>query len=329
MTKQLDITAARGIQRRLEQPAPIPELEELERAVKDHWSFVQTQHLTDNEVAGFVEFFLDVGYLVKLKPYGPKFSTPFGYSIFDLRDGEGFSIQLHEEEKIEAFHVLDVGPNGFALVCSQDSWAEHEATTLAAWEAGRPLDSPIVHRPEPGDVIVIDDLNTVHTVVGCVVEEFATTSNDAVLRLHDQNQGRSVPLPATNPRPVDTLTRVGEIAPLRRLDPAAGWSATDLEPGSSGQGINIIDEPAMGLVGRNISVAAAASHAYGVDAHSVHTIAVLAGSIELRVGGASFELQVGDTTAVPPNRAYQLQSNHGARVAVTEASVTIAFADLR
>ena len=42
-------------------------------------------------------------------------------------------------------------------------------------------------------MFVIDRLRTVHTVVGCVLEEFATVSTDMVNRLHDQNAGREVP----------------------------------------------------------------------------------------------------------------------------------------
>ena len=47
--------------------------------------------------------------------------------------------------------------------------------------------------PKPGDVIVIDRLNVVHAVLGCVLAEFATVSTDMVDRLHDQNAGRPTP----------------------------------------------------------------------------------------------------------------------------------------
>jgi len=42
-------------------------------------------------------------------------------------------------------------------------------------------------------VIVIDRLNVVLSVVGCVLAEFATVSTDMVDRLHDQNEGRRIP----------------------------------------------------------------------------------------------------------------------------------------
>jgi mannose-6-phosphate isomerase-like protein (cupin superfamily) len=47
--------------------------------------------------------------------------------------------------------------------------------------------------PEPGDVIVIDKLNVVHSVIGCTLVEFATVSTDMVDRLHDQNRGHEIP----------------------------------------------------------------------------------------------------------------------------------------
>jgi hypothetical protein len=51
--------------------------------------------------------------------------------------------------------------------------------------------------PQPGDVIVIEKLSVVHSVVGCVLAEFATVSTDMVDRLHDQNEGRPIPLEFT------------------------------------------------------------------------------------------------------------------------------------
>jgi len=39
-------------------------------------------------------------------------------------------------------------------------------------------------------VFIISELGVVHTVMGCVLEEYATVSTDMVERLHDQNIGR-------------------------------------------------------------------------------------------------------------------------------------------
>jgi hypothetical protein len=47
--------------------------------------------------------------------------------------------------------------------------------------------------PQPGDVVVIDRLRVVHSVIGCVLDEFANDSTDLVDRLFDQNRGRSIP----------------------------------------------------------------------------------------------------------------------------------------
>jgi len=52
---------------------------------------------------------------------------------------------------------------------------------------------PYRFEPRPGDVFVISELGVVHTVVGCVLEEYATVSTDMVERLYDQNAGKPIP----------------------------------------------------------------------------------------------------------------------------------------
>ena len=326
MSDNPDPAALAELSARLSEPAPILEVERIERVLKDHWAHAQDAALSDEQVHRFVTCFLDVGYLRKLKTYGPKFSTPFGYSLFDLHPGEGFSIQVHEEEKIEAFHVLDVRPGGFALVCSREAWDDLGSEMLATWEAGHPEASPLVHTPAAGDVIVIDDLNTVHTVIGCAVEEFATTSNDAVLRLHDQNAGRPDVLPEHNPTAADTLARTGEVSPRVRLDPHNGWTTEVIADADE---VAIIDMASMGLVGRSIGLDPGSRRVAAADGDSVHTIAVLAGRVDLEVRGRSYSLATGQTTAVPPGCDYEVAAAGRCRLAITEASTSIAFADLR
>ena len=138
----------------------------------------------------------EVGFLFKYKSYAVKCATPLGYSVFFQRPAEGFSFQRHVTRKTEVFHILDVPPGGYAFVCGHDDWVSvYEPEAFAAWLAGGP--DPRYDRfrfdVRRGDVFVIDQLNVVHTVVGCVLEEFATVSTDMVDRLHDQNAGRTVP----------------------------------------------------------------------------------------------------------------------------------------
>jgi quercetin dioxygenase-like cupin family protein len=142
------------------------------------------------------EFQQRVGFLLKYKPYAVKCTNPLGYSLFLQSPGEGFSFQRHTEHKVEVFHVVDALPGGYAFLCDFDEWErDFEPESFARWLAGSPDGRYERHRRHlrPGDVIVIDQLNVVHTVVGCVLEEFATVSTDMVDRLYDQNERASIP----------------------------------------------------------------------------------------------------------------------------------------
>jgi len=148
---------------------------------------------TAREVARFQQ---ELGFLFKYKSYAVKCATPLGYSVFFQRPGEGFSFQRHITRKTEVFHILDVLPGGYAFVCRYEDWAAaYDPASFAAWLAGAgdPRYDAFRFDVQPGDVFVIDQLNVVHTVIGCVLEEFATVSTDMVDRLYDQNLGRPMP----------------------------------------------------------------------------------------------------------------------------------------
>jgi mannose-6-phosphate isomerase-like protein (cupin superfamily) len=148
---------------------------------------------TAREVARFQQ---ETGFLFKYKSYAVKCATPLGYSVFFQRPGEGFSFQRHITRKTEVFHILDVLPGGYAFVCRYEDWAAaYEPVSFAAWLAGGadPRYDAFRFDVRPGDVFVIDQLNVVHTVIGCVLEEFATVSTDMVDRLYDQNLGKPIP----------------------------------------------------------------------------------------------------------------------------------------
>lgn len=139
------------------------------------------------------------GLMFKFKPYAVKASNPFGYSVFLQRPKEGFSFQNHLEHKTEVFHILNVLPGGYVFLCKYDQWKEHyEPATFKRWLEGEshPFFDACRFVPEPGDTFVISELGIVHTVVGCILEEFATISTDMVQRLHDQNDRNSVPMPS-------------------------------------------------------------------------------------------------------------------------------------
>ena len=135
-------------------------------------------------------------FALKYKSYAVKAATPLGYSIFLQAQGQGFSFQQHVTHKTEVFHVLATRPGAYVFLCEFADWErQYEPERFSKWLAGAPdgFFDQRAFRPSPGDVFVISELGVVHTVIGCILEEFATVSTDMVHRLHDQNTGRPIP----------------------------------------------------------------------------------------------------------------------------------------
>jgi hypothetical protein len=135
-------------------------------------------------------------FVLKYKSYAVKAATPLGYSIFLQADAQGFSFQQHVTHKTEVFHVLATRPGAYVFLCEFADWQrQYEPERFSKWLAGSPdrFFDQRAFRPSPGDVFVISELGVVHTVIGCILEEFATVSTDMVDRLHDQNIGRPIP----------------------------------------------------------------------------------------------------------------------------------------
>ena len=138
----------------------------------------------------------------KYKSYAVKAATPLGYSIFLQEAAEGFSFQRHITHKTEVFHILAAGPGARVFLCEFEDWQRHyEPEGFQKWFRGAKHDFYDQHtfRPSPGDVFIISELGVVHTVMGCILEDFATVSTDMVVRLHDQNQGCPIPTHFTRP----------------------------------------------------------------------------------------------------------------------------------
>jgi mannose-6-phosphate isomerase-like protein (cupin superfamily) len=308
-------------------PRPIAEVEGIEAWIKKSWKHIGVETLDERARARFAEFFLRLGFLPKYKSYGVKYAAPFGYTLFDLEDGGGFSIQLHETAKIEAFHILGVRPQAFVLLCTPAEWEKDGSEMVDLWNAGRPEASKLAYHPEAGDVAVVEDLSTVHTVVGCLVEEFATSSYDVVSRLYDQNLGREVLLPVAHRSVAAVLRDATMLQPRRRVRRLGQWESTQIPPGSA----EITTLPDLGLVARHVVLSDSGSVAETVGSASVLTVFVLAGRVELDVDGARFEMRAGDVTALAPGSEYKLvgSAHEECRVSLCDVASDFAFADLR
>ena len=180
----------------LQQPMSLQETERIESVVKTHLRAIFSEPVSGDDARFLAQWQRDLGFLLKYKSYGIKCATPLGYSMFVLNPGEGFSFQRHVTRKTEVFHILEPLERAMVFLCTSEEWtAVYERGRFERWlggESDADLDC-IAVRPRAGDVYPVSELGVVHTVLGCILEEFATVSTDMVDRLHDQNAGRSEP----------------------------------------------------------------------------------------------------------------------------------------
>ena len=180
----------------LHEDLPIERTERLEGLVKEILRTALTRHLSGEQARYIAGFQQELGFVPKYKSYAIKASTPVGYSVFLQNEREGFSFQRHITHKLEVFHILRVMPGGYVFLCDFDQWNKmYERRSFDRWLAGESNSTYERYKfvPTTGDVFVISELGVVHTVIGCVLEEYATVSTDMVVRLHDQNAGKKVP----------------------------------------------------------------------------------------------------------------------------------------
>ena len=190
--------------------APIAVLEASERELKTLLARELAMPMDGGRIRAIAALQQEIGFLLKYKSYAVKAASPLGYSVFLQRPGEGFSFQQHVTHKTEIFYILDVLPGGFVFLCDFADWqAIYNRESFLAWMNGAPDARYEQFRfvPQPGDVIVIDKLSVVHSVVGCVLAEFATVSTDMVDRLHDQNEGKAIPPEFTRAFSEDRIRR--------------------------------------------------------------------------------------------------------------------------
>ncbi|WP_377643207.1 hypothetical protein [Oryzobacter terrae] len=212
----------------LARPRPYREVEDLEQALLSLWRDVLGGPANDlGDLEACSAFFSRVGFFHKYKTYGVKVALPFGYSLFDLAPGRGFSFQVHEEPKLEGFHVLRPKTGAFLYVADLDEW-ESGGRAWAKTRLGRPGDEGRLPTgglvPLEGDVASVSETNIVHTVLGCVLEEYASCSVDSVVRLHDQNDRSDPSLPHRHRPPVELLRAGSTRLPRRHLARCGdGW----------------------------------------------------------------------------------------------------------
>lgn len=320
----LDPNVALAFTTALAVPRHFDEVERIERASKDlfHEVLSADQPADDALVAAFIEFFYKVGFLFKFKPYGVKIASPFGYSVFDLHDGLGFSFQLHTEPKFEAFHILHARDQSFVYLSSRAEWEAKGHLAAQAWVLNRrSLASHYAFRPEPGDVVRISSTEVVHSVVGCTLEEFATCSVDAVERLFDQNPRSNVPLPWKLPRLAAMLRLLHPNHPRRLLSRSDdGWKTLALtdEP--------ILEVPGQ-LLGRRVALAPDAAVNIPVPSGWLTVVVPVTNSVRCSVDGRSWFVQPGQLLATPGGREVVVRSDRAGLLSVHSIARALVLRD--
>jgi len=178
------------------QDLSIETVERFERLFKEILKGIFSRPYSNDTVKEVMLVQKRLGFLLKYKSYAIKASNPLGYSIFIQNKGQGFSFQQHITHKTEVFHILEVLDGGYLFICDYKDWLKnYEEKAFGDWLSGKPDERYDQFRiyPKPGDIFSIDKLNVVHTVIGCILEEYATVSTDMVERLFDQNVGRKIP----------------------------------------------------------------------------------------------------------------------------------------
>ena len=315
---QPDISQLSSLPELLAKDLPFEQTEEVESRLKTLLREIMARPVPGETARRLALFQKEIGLILKYKSYAVKAASPLGYAIFLQNDGEGFSFQRHVTHKTEIFHILEVKPGGFVFLCDFVDWEKHyDEEVFAAWLAGEP--HPFFDRcrftPEPGDVFVISELGTVHTVVGCNLEEYATVSTDMVVRLHDQNAGKQIParfnreysnrnlrrlqLPSNN-RMVDLLSGAPAFAPIEPVEVPGGqrWILAD----------SFVTASRYRLSGRTEgAIRQSPDKATSLRVFKGRATLAMAGCGELdRLGDHAFEVGESDVMLIPPGVRYRL-----------------------
>lgn len=307
----------------LKTPRPYQEVESLEGSLLSLWLDALHPEGTSEpkNALDCSRFFTQLGFLFKYKTYGPKIALPFGYSLFDLKPSQGFSFQVHTEPKLEGYHVLHAKDGAFVYVSSIDEWnREGERWAKGFSRTGRvDLSAPSlplgVLSPRSGDTTAVTETNMVHAVVGCVLEEFATCSVDAVVRLVDQNVERAfVTLPESHPDVAALLNEHNAVTPTRRLERCErGWRVCD---GFAAGDVVITEQ----MKGRRRIIVADAPLIIPRSSKVVTSIVPVSGGIRVDLGGESWALGPGQPAILAPNQ--------GASISSASASTVVAQHEL-
>jgi hypothetical protein len=298
-------------------PTTIDKVEAVEVMAKQLWSDVLLgENASIGDVRAAISFFHRMGFLFKYKSYGVKVASPFGYSLFDLNEHAGFSFHHHSSHKLEAFHVLRSSPSGFVYLSTLEEWTTDGQLAVESWvERGDAFPNcRYVYEPATGDVIEIAPSN-VHAIIGCIVEEFASSSDDLAHRMLDQNSGHPIVLPQEHPD-VSLLLHGLELRPRLRVYRELGsWRSAPMEAED-----NVVEVPAE-LTGNHLSFSSGKTrYDSETEVDQIAVLVVLAGSVDVHAVGQRWGVSSGQLLAIPPAISFSLRSYSDAFMAIHKVS---------
>ena len=291
-----------------------------------------TPTISGEDARKIATFQKEVGFLFKFKSYTIKATIPLGYTIFLHEPHKGFSFQIHKEHKVEVFNIVKVMPGGYVFLCTYEDWKKtYDKESFAKWLEGAdvPKYDHFKFIPSPGDVIVVNDLNIVHTVVGCILEEFANVSADMVDRLYDQNLAKrnEIPEKYTREYAKEKIMELESTPPKRLIDFRKGWLAEPLKKEDL-QGViktTIVDVDNFTAI--NYIFPPDYTSMQMTDPHRHIAFYVWRGEGEIRIGDhdewksgtpPAIKISKGDLLFIPANQVYSVISSSSSSLEITE-----------
>jgi mannose-6-phosphate isomerase-like protein (cupin superfamily) len=307
------------IESHLRTDSSIDRTEAVENVLKSILKPMFQQHVTGPMCRQIALFQNSYRFALKYKSYAVKAATPLGYSIFLQAQDQGFSFQQHITHKTEVFHVLATTPGAYVFLCEFADWRrQYEPERFGRWLSGSrdQFFDQRAFRPSPGDVFVISELGVVHTVIGCVLEEFATVSTDMVERLHDQNIGRPIPPHFTRAYAESELLRLALPQENRLVDPATWTSRVIPRTPCQGGSETVLADSFLRAshrrieVGRHTEMRRSGNAAAIIRVFSGHGTLWLADDSELgRLDDAAMNAGAGDVFLIPPGAWYGFRND--------------------
>ena len=307
--------------------SPIAVLEAAERQLKEILTRELAAELDGPRLRALASFQRDLGFLLKYKPYAVKAASSAEASLAFDRAAELYEAALGIVEASDPRRRELQEQLGNALM-----GAGHGVRAARVFFDAL---QRFKFAPRPGDVVVIDRLNVVHSVVGCVLAEFATVSTDMVDRLHDQNEGKKIPAEFTRAFSEGKIRGLTWPATSHRVTLGeSGWTREEirLHPIRGGRKATLGDDERFSAslieveAGGQTEVVSSPDRAISVHIASGTGRLLLGTADELHASRPAIAGRAGDLFLIAPHAHYAFANDGAAPLVVAEHRIAPAVA---